>query len=146
PGGVGSTRTPAVDPKATLDNWLVDAEGRAQQMVGAEREKLELLAQQADHSRQLEELFSAESMGRLVLFSPLDPTLGVVGLARRAASRPGALAGSAGSGQGGADDEGLIESVRLAVEAPYIRLAQLTGELGNPGISWILATARHRPN
>ncbi len=131
-GGRGF-RGPAVNPKPYLDQWLRNAQTKAETLVP------QLLGQLAEGGSTEAILGTGRDNnvppGDLILYSVLEPTLGALGLARQAAAAQltGSDAGEAG---------GELAAIRLAVEAPYLKLEELIA--GTPGSGGLLLSASLR--
>jgi hypothetical protein len=129
PGGIGQTKTPAVNPKPYLDRWLIQAEQRAQAFVGDLVPRLTALSRQIHFSQRVADLFPAESLagtGDLVMFSPLDPVLGPLALAHQTTAERG-LTSSGGSVVERIEAGQRAALVRQAIELMDVKLAALTG-------------------
>lgn len=128
PNGVGQSLTPAVNPKPYLDQWLAQAEERAQSYVVELVRQLGAYSRQIHFSRRVEELYQVEEVARpreLFWFSFIDPGVAAIGLARDSASSALLRVGSGRAGQ--STDDQILAAVRLAVQAPRLRVGTLMG-------------------
>lgn len=114
--GIARTNTPAADPKPYLDEWLRQAEAQAQVFVERHLQKYAGLTRQLHYSRRIDAMTPPDA-------SPvsLDFSLTGTDLARESVRRAGL-----GTLSGGVNDENL-SAVRLAVQAPWLKLASFTG-------------------
>jgi hypothetical protein len=116
----GLNRAPAVDPKPLIDAWLREAEENVPGVIAEQKQGL------AGGGGPGTAAIPTVRPRQLLLLSPLDPTVGVLGLVREAIEATGV--GGLLGGFEGTDPE--VQSLaRLAVDAPYVRLAEMTGDL-----------------
>jgi len=130
PTGIAHSRTPPVNPKPYLDQWLSEAETRAQAFVVTLMQRLSGLARQIHFSQRVDDLYQAESLQRpkeLVWFSLFDPTIGAVGFARHAAAD--ASLASVKTKAEASLEQRRLSAVRLALDAPGLKILGLTGGL-----------------
>ncbi len=114
--GTARTNTPAVDPKPYLDGWLRQAEQQAQAFVERHLQRYAGLTRQVHFSRRIDAM-SPQDLSPVSLTRSLSPT----DLAREGVRRAGL-----GALSGSSPDEHLA-AVRLAVQAPWVKLASFTG-------------------
>lgn len=129
PLGSGQTQTPPVNPKPYLDQWLIQAEQQARDLVGQLVPKLHALSRQIHFSLRIDDLFPASSLGRpgdLVALSALDPALGPLTLAHQSTVERG-FPSSGGSVAERIETQQRVAAVREALEAYEARLAVVTG-------------------
>lgn len=129
PNGQGSSNTPPTNPKPYLDEWLDQAEQKAQAFVAGLLQQYAEIPRQAHISRRVNELFSletAERPGDLLWFSAAQPELGVLGLARQAAGKA-RLTEAVGSIAQRTAEQNRLAAVRQAVQAPLYNMATFTG-------------------
>lgn len=130
PTGWAHSNTPATNPKPYLDAWLIDAEQRAQALVLALVQRLAGLTRQIHFSRRVDDLVridTATSPRELMWFAALDPTLGALGLVREAAFQTGHDRARTAAARSAIDQQ--TATIRLALDAPAIKFASLTGGL-----------------
>lgn len=134
PDGLGRTNTAAVNPKPILDEWLRQAEARAEVLVRRLIEQFARISRQLRFAQRIDQLYSVDAVerpDRLIWFSAFEPTLAALGLARQAALAAD-LPFAGGSFAERRAEEQRLAAVRLAVDAPKLELAALTGELFGP--------------
>lgn len=134
PDGLGRTNTAAVNPKPILDEWLRQAEARAEVLVRRLFEQFARISRQLRFAQRIDQLYSVDAVerpDRLIWFSAFEPTLAALGLARQAALAAD-LPFAGGSFAERRAEEQRLAAVRLAVDAPKLELAALTGELFGP--------------
>lgn len=126
--GTGHTNTPAADPKPYLDEWLKQAEVRAQTLVAELGLRYAIIAREVYFARRVQSLYEVEETQpaeNMMWLSFFQPTLGALGIAQHAAAdlalgTPGSLA------ERSARDR-MIAEVQLAVRAHDAKLSALTG-------------------
>lgn len=131
PNGLGRTNTPPTDPKPYLDQWLRDAEQRAVVFVQEFIQRYAGLSRQIHFSRRVDQMFTTDSVDRpgdLVWLSVMEPTLGVLGLARDLAADSGLLQASGSFTQRTAEEQ-RIAAIQLAIQAKKLKFLAITGGL-----------------
>ncbi|MGQ0680147.1 MAG: M23 family metallopeptidase [Actinomycetota bacterium] len=126
PGGKGS---PARDPKPFLDDALRQAEERALALAngtgalvnrgGSGQAPLLIINKHVDRLLQSSEIQSPEDV---LWFSMMDPTLGVLGLARQSALDAGLPSGALSTAE--VQEETRMDAVRAAVASPQARMIE----------------------
>lgn len=134
----GGPGTPARDPKPFLDDALRQAEQRALLLirtgqVGGSRPiagPIPTLIPRVQITKRVDKLLAAaaaiEEPGDLMWFSVLEPTLGVIGLARQSTVAAGAPSAKITARE--AEEEARLEEVRKAVQVPRVKLVNLAGK------------------
>lgn len=131
PSGIGRTNTPPADPKPYLDQWLKEAEQRAVVFVQEFIQRYSGLSRQIHFSRRVDQMFTTDTVDRpgdLVWLSVMEPTLGVLGLARDLAANSGLLQASGSLTQRTAEEQ-RIAAIQLALQARKLKFLALTGGL-----------------
>lgn len=129
PTGIGQTKTPPVNPKPYLDQWLIQAEQHAQALVGNLVPRLNALSRQIHFSQRVADLFPAGSLSRpgdLMMFSPLDPVLAPLALAHQSTADRG-LKTSGGGVAERVEAQQRAAAVRQAIESIDAKLAAFSG-------------------
>ena len=133
----GGPGTPARDPKPFLDDALRQAEERALALVRAGRASAVIppgatttIFPRAQITKRVDKLLAAaaaiENPGDLMWFSVLEPTLGVIGLARQSTVAAGAPSARVTVRE--AEEVARMEEVRKAVLAPRVKFVNFAGK------------------
>ncbi len=130
----GGPGTPPRDPKPFLDDALRQAEERALALVSGARVRINTngpaVLPGIRITKRVDQLFASaagvQQPGDLMWFSLLDPTLGVLGLARQSAATAGGPTRQVSPRQ--LEEEGRRAEVRRAVEAPTVKLVNFAGK------------------
>lgn len=142
PTGIGQTLTPAANPKPYLDQWLGEAENRAEAFVVEMVQRMSALARQIHFGRRVEDIYSGQeawSAGRALWFSFLDPVVASIGLARETvvASMLGTAEPTAALRSA---EEQRLAGVKLAVESRDLKLGSFTGRFDGGSTLFVAAT------
>lgn len=129
--GLARSTTPPTNPKPYLDQWLAEAEARANAYVLDLVRRLSGLTRQIYFSQRVDDIFQVDTPERpkeLMWFSALNPAIATMGLAREAAF-------STSVPRTRTEIERLAEeqqlaAIKLAVQSPTLELATLTGGFG----------------
>lgn len=137
PNGLARTNAPAVNPKPILDVWLLQAEVKAQQLVIQFIERFAQISRQLHFVSRVDQLYTSDvsaSPREMFWFSVFDPTLAAIGMARQASAEV-TLSGAGGSMAFNQAEEARLNAVRMAVDAPKLKLSSLSGELEKEQLS-----------
>lgn len=132
PNGWAHSNTPATNPKPYLDAWLVEAEQRAHALVLTLVQRLAGLTRQIHFSRRVDDLVRIDtgtSPKELMWFSAFDTTVGALGLVRQAAFTTSLDRARTAAERSAFDQEMAV--IRLALDAPAIKFANLSGGLAD---------------
>lgn len=126
--GFARSRTPPTNPKPYLDQWLVQAEARAQEFVVQYMQRVAGMSRQIHFSNRIDDIFQTDSLerpDRLATLAAFDPTLGILGLARQGVLSTPQLNGRTAEER--SLEEQRLAAVKFLVESPKIKWATLTG-------------------